>query len=303
MKTLDAQQTKTALPYPGLYQALAQMLGRRHAGRTHSPERLVLNMSEGATLLAMSATDGEYACSKLVSVQPSNPSRGLPSILGEVVLLDSVTGERLLRLDGPTVTSRRTAALSILAIQRLSRHPDAPCLLIGTGIQGLAHIEAIAETLRPPQLYIKDHDPERAHAAAAYAQSLGLQAKSVQDVGEALGEVGTIISATTSRAPTFPPHVRPGTCVVGIGAFTPEMAELPPELLQNVPIYVDTLHGAKAEAGDLLQANVDWQRVQLLEEASEPLGETVVFKSVGDALWDLAAARFAYSHVSSQATV
>ena len=299
MQTLDAQQTQAALPYPDLCRELAQMLERRRAGQTRSPERLVLDMTQGATLLAMTATDGDYACSKLVSVQPSNPSRGLPSILGEVVLLDSVTGERLLRLDGPTVTARRTAALSVLATRRLSRCPEAPCLLIGTGVQGLAHIEAIAETLRPPELYIKGQDPERLGLALAYARSLGLQAISTNSVEAVLNRVGTIISATTSSVPTMPPQVRPGTCVVGIGAFTPEMAELPPQLLRNAPIYVDTLHGAKAEAGDLLQADVDWQKVRLLEEASEPSGETVVFKSVGDALWDLAAARLAYSTVSS----
>lgn len=294
MQTLNAEQTKAALAYPDLCGELAQMLGRRRAGQTRSPERLVLKMTQGATLLAMSATDGEYACSKLVSVQPSNPSRGLPSILGEVLLLDSVTGERLLRLDGPTVTARRTAALSVLAVRRLARQPDGPCLLIGTGVQGTAHIEAIAEILAPPRLYLRGQDPERLDLALAHARSLGLETTLTDSVEAVVDQVGTIISATTSLVPTIPPQVRPGTCVVGIGAFTPEMAELPPQLLRHAPVYVDTLQGAKAEAGDLIQAGVDWNQVHLLEEAAQPSSETVVFKSVGDALWDLAAARLAY---------
>jgi len=112
MRALNAAETRAALPYAPLCAALGKMLERRRSGVTRSPERLPLALPDGGTLLAMTAHDGEYACAKLVSVQPGNPPRGLPSILGEVVLLDARTGERRLWLDGPTVTARRTAALT-----------------------------------------------------------------------------------------------------------------------------------------------------------------------------------------------
>ena len=105
---LDAAATAAALPHAALAQALADMLARRRAGQTLSPERLVVPLT-GGVLLAMPASDGEYAVTKLVTVHADNPRRGLPSLLGEVLLMRADTGERLLMLDGPTVTARRPA--------------------------------------------------------------------------------------------------------------------------------------------------------------------------------------------------
>lgn len=298
MRVLDARETRDALPYPELGEELARMLERRRAGTTRSPERLVLGMADGATLLAMTAHDGEFACAKLVSVQPSNPARGQPSILGEVVLLDARTGERHLWLDGPTVTARRTAALSALAVRRLAARPDAATLLIGTGAQGLAHIEAFAQLVRPPHLYVLDRGSGGAARAVEHARGCGLAASAVRSAADVLDRVGVIVTATTSRTPTVPAELPAGTCVVAIGAFRPDMAELPAALLHGVPVYVDTVEGARVEAGDLIQAGVEWGRVRALEEApANPAGGTVVFKSVGDALWDLAAARVARARI------
>jgi 1-piperideine-2-carboxylate/1-pyrroline-2-carboxylate reductase [NAD(P)H] len=90
--------------------------------------------------------------------------------------------------------------------------------------------------------------------------------------------------------------------VAAVGAYRPEMAELPPQLVRRARLFVDALEGARAEAGDLIQAGVDWARVTPLEDALNvpgDQGKPVVFKSVGHALWDLAAARLAWSKLST----
>src|SRR5439155_13530104 len=101
--------------------------------------------------------------------------------------------------------------------------------------------------------------------------------------------------------PVLPEGVRDDTFVVAVGAYLPEMAELPAELVRRsselATLYVDTLGGARAEAGDLIMAGIDWARVTPLEEALDaprPDKGPVIFKSVGHALWDLAAARLAH---------
>jgi ornithine cyclodeaminase/alanine dehydrogenase-like protein (mu-crystallin family) len=100
----------------------------------------------------------------------------------------------------------------------------------------------------------------------------------------------------------LPENVADGTLIAAIGAYTPAMAELPAGLVRRARLYVDTLEGARAEAGDLLQAQVDWATVTPLEaiaEQTRPTGGVIVFKSVGHALWDLAAARAAFGTSSS----
>ena len=110
-------------------------------------------------------------------------------------------------------------------------------------------------------------------------------------------QVDLIVSATSSTAPVVPEEVAEDALVIAVGAFTPNMAELPAALVRRSRVFVDTLPGARAEAGDLLQAEVDWAQVRTLADALEespPAGGPVVFKSVGSALWDLAAARLIY---------
>ena len=146
LSVLDAPATARALPYPALAEALSAMLARKRDGHTVAPERLVVPLT-GGVLLAMPASDGEFAVTKLVTVHAGNPQRGLPSLLGEVLLMRADTGERLLMLDGPTVTARRTAALSALAGRRLGARAGGELLVIGSGVQARAHVEAFASLL------------------------------------------------------------------------------------------------------------------------------------------------------------
>ena len=119
----------------------------------------------------------------------------------------------------------------------------------------------------------------------------------VSEMDNALPATDLVLALTTSRTPVIPAHIGAQTLAIGVGAFKPDMAEFPPALLHSRQIVVDDLGGARHEAGDLLQAGVDWTQVRDLASVLDTplaLGADVpVFKTVGQAAWDLAAARVA----------
>ncbi len=302
METLTPRETAARLPYSALADTIREVALARSSGGVQAPPRLALPLPEGGVLLVMPASDGEIAITKLVTVHPGNAGRGLPTIQGEVVVMEAATGERLGLLDGATVTARRTAALSLLAARELAPRPEGPLLVVGAGAQGRSHLEAFVEGLGVSKAFVTSRTRETAEALAAHAQGLGVEAVVVERPEEALPEAGMVVTATTSREPVLPEGVRGGTFVAAVGSFEPEAAELPPGLISGSTVVVDTIEGAREEAGDLIRAEkagtFQWKNAIALEDAlrdnARPTG-TVVFKSVGNALWDLAAARTAFS--------
>ena len=302
MKTLTAGETAARLPYTALADAIREVALARSSGGVQAPPRLVLPLPEGGVLLVMPASDTEIAITKLVTVHPNNAARGLPTIQGEVVVMEAETGERRGLLDGATVTARRTAALSLLAARELAPRPEGPLLVVGAGAQGRSHLEAFVEGLGVSKVFVASRTREKAGSLARHAQGLGVEAMVVEKLEEALSEVGLVVTATTSREPVLPEGVRRGTFVAAVGSFEPGAAELPPGLISGSTVVVDTIEGAREEAGDLIQAEkagaFDWKDATALEDAlrddRRPTG-TVVFKSVGNALWDLAAAHAAFT--------
>ena len=306
MEILDANQTASRLPYPELADSIREVALARNSDDLRAPPRLVLPLSEGGVLLVMPASDREIAITKLVTVHPENPGRGLPTIQGEVVVMDATTGERLGLLDGSVVTARRTAALSMLAARELAPRPEGPLLVVGAGTQGRAHLEAFREGLGVSRVFVYSRSSKSAVFLAGHARSLGLEAEEVEGPGEVLDEVGLVVTATTSSEPVLPGEIPEGVFVAAVGSFEPDAAELPPALVSASQVFVDTMEGAREEAGDLIQAQqaggFAWKDATTLEDAlrlSERPEETIVFKSVGHALWDLAAARTAFQPPST----
>jgi ornithine cyclodeaminase len=285
------------MPYPALADALLRMLADKKAGRAQAPPRQSIDLPGGAVLLLMPAVDERLAITKLVTVHPLNAGTDLPVVQADVLVCDAVDGRRLAILDGATVTARRTAALSMLAARLLAPDKGGPLLVVGAGVQGRAHIEAFVEGLGVKQVYVASRTLAHAAALARYAsESLGVQAEAVGTPGDVIDGVSLIVTATTSPVPVIPAHVRADAFVVAIGAFTPDTAELPPELVMRAQVYVDSMEGCRAGAGDLIQARIDWAAVTALEDVEASLHSEpgpVIFKSVGHALWDLAAARLA----------
>jgi ornithine cyclodeaminase len=327
MQTLDAASTAARLPYSALADAIAQVLRDARAGRALAPARLVMPIPGPGSLLLMPASNDDITITKMITVHPANPGRGLPAIQGEVVVMDAQTGVRRLALDGPTVTAHRTAAVSLLAARLLAPKPGGDLLLIGAGAQARAHLEAFRFGLGTRRVTIVARTAASAGQLAAHAQALGMDATPLAG-GDAAGvaeaartvlpHVALVITATPSAQPVLPDLAqagkaagefwRPDHFVAAVGAFRPDMAELPPRLCVQAAaadrLYADTLVDLEAEAGDLLQAGIPWSRVRPLQQCVDIAPDTltqatpvspVLFKSVGSALWDLAACVLALS--------
>ncbi|SDD14311.1 ornithine cyclodeaminase [Cupriavidus sp. YR651] len=305
---LDAAATAARLPYPELARAIAAMLAELRDGTAMAPPRIALPVGDAAqgegTLLVMPACNRDLVMTKNITVHPGNPRRGLPNILGEVLVANAHTGERIAMLDGPTVTGRRTAAVSLLAAQSFAPVPDGELLIVGAGVQAQTHLEAFVAGLPVRKVWLQSRTRDKAEALATHARALGVEATVIDDVAEVLPRVSMVVTVTSSRVPVLP-DLDSGLWtdrhfVAAVGAFRPEMCELPPRLCQSAAasqrLLADTLFGIEDEAGDLLQAGIDWATVQPFETAilaadalRSRTGSPLVFKSVGYALWDLAA--------------
>lgn len=301
MQILNRDQTVQALPYSKLVPAVAEASKELAAGAIIAPERQVVTIDPASVLLSMPAIGADVSAIKLITVHANNAKHQLPAIQGEVVVFETATGRRLALLDGPTVTARRTAAMTLLGIETLARQKPASVLIIGTGIQAAAHADALVEYFGVARFWIAGMTHADAEAfASALTQRHGrltVQPMAAEMLKREVPETDVIIALTTSTVPVIPANISPDTLAIGVGAFKPNMAEFPAELLHARQIVVDDLGGAKHEAGDLIQANVDWTSVVELADilsgkAPRPTG-IPVFKTVGQAAWDLAAARVA----------
>ena len=255
---------------------------------------------QGNCLFCMPATDGQLSMTKVISFTPGNASTARATIQGDIVVFDVASGQRQLILDGPTVTARRTAAVSLLAARKLAAQPHGPLLIIGAGVQGSAHLHAFAQGLGTREVWINSRSPASARQLLEQAQDLGLQAHVADDLGKTVRHCPLIVTCTTAQGVVLSEAPRPDAFVCAVGAFTPEMVELAPELCHDLQargqIVVDT-EDAVHEAGDLLQAGLDIASMLTLatviqQDWPRPSGP-VLFKSCGWGGWDLAATRLA----------
>lgn len=312
MHILDAQQTAAALPYDRLVPALAQAAQEFADGRITAPERQVVPIDANSVLLSMPAVSADLSVTKLITVHGDNARHGLPAIQGEVIVFETQTGRRIALLHGPTVTARRTAAMTLLGIQTLAPAKPTSALLIGTGVQAAAHADALVEFFGVTQFWIVARDVARMQA---FCSELSIRHADRGIVASPLAAdamqkdvpaTDVLIALTTSRTAVIPARLAPHTLAIGVGAFKPDMVEFPAALLAERTIVVDDLGGAKHEAGDLIQAGVDWNRVRAIGDILAGRGEKLqpsqglpVFKTVGQASWDLAAARVARDSLQS----
>lgn len=295
--TLNAEQTAAALPWHALVEAIAALL---QADEVRIPARTVLPTADGAVLFVMPATDGRAAMTKLISFTPGNAGTGRPTIQGDVVVFDAATGARQLILDGPTVTARRTAAVSALAARALAPHAGGPLLIVGAGVQGRAHLEAFAEVLGVREFRIASRSQSSVDALVQHARRLGLHASAAPDADTALAECPLAVTCTPASGVVLRARPRPDAFIAAVGAFTAQMVELEARLCRHFAtrgrIVVDS-RDADHEAGDLLQAGVAIAPLATLQDVLRAgdcaKSGPVLFKSCGWAGWDLAAARLA----------
>jgi ornithine cyclodeaminase len=301
LRVYSADEVHAALPWAALADALEDAFT---AGDSEVPLRHAHALGAGGTLLLMPAWSPQALGVKLVTVMPEAAQRGVSTVQASYLLLDRTTGQPRALIDGEALTLRRTAAASALAAQLLAR-PDAQRLLVvGTG--RLAPWMAQAHVALRPDLAHVDVWGRNADAAEEVVETLreeGIDAEVAIDLRHAVEQADVISCATTAREPLLRgAWLRPGTHVDLVGAFRRDMREADDAAVLRARVFVDTYAGALAEAGDLTQplergvvarGHVRGELAQLLRgevEGRAHRDDITLFKSVGTALEDLAAA-------------
>jgi alanine dehydrogenase len=292
----DAAAVADATPWPTLIDAIRDAFGAPH----HAPDRHIHEIEvpgeEDATALLMPAwIAGEVYGVKLANIFPSNGRLGLPSITSLYVMFDGRTGRPLATMDGAALTARRTAATYALMSRYLSRPDSRTLLMVGSGKLAPMLIAA-HKAVRPiERVIVWARDPAKAE---------GLGDGVAADLDDALAEADIVSVATLSREPLVRGRaLRPGTHLDLVGAYKPDRREADAEAVAKASVFIDTEGGAKAEAGDLIQAiaegRFDWSDVRSdiaglvagRHAGRSGAEEITLFKSVGAAIEDLAAAR------------
>ena len=309
MLVVDAATTRRHLGFAPLIAALRQLF----VSGCEVPLRHTHAIGEAGTLLLMPAwrTGGRLGL-KSVTIFPGNSARRLPGLHSTYLLFDATTGVPLAQLDGNEITSRRTAAASALAAGFLAR-PDARRLLVvGTGRVAALIPEAMRSVREIGDVTVWNHRPESAHALAATLRAAGFQARAGGDLADAVARADIVSCATLSPTPLIRGEwLRPGTHLDLIGSFTPQMREADPACFARSRVFVDTPE-ALHKAGDVLDAigagAFEANRVQAtlaqlcqgVPAARASAAELTLFKSVGSALEDLAAAELVFDALARE---
>jgi ornithine cyclodeaminase len=302
MRIFDAEATRAALPFARLVQALRAMF----AAGCEVPQRHVHEIAgrDGSVLtsLIMPAWTARHYGIKTVNVAPGNAARGLAGLHAVYLLFDAVTGVPLAQLDGSVVTSRRTAAASALAASWLARDDARHLLVVGAG-QVARLLPAAYRAVRPIERVTVW--ARRAEAAGALVDELrgqGFEASAAAQLDAAVAAADIVSCATLATEPVVHGRwLRAGQHLDLIGSFTPAMREADDDCFAGAALYVDTDEALK-KSGELLGplsrgvfAATDVRGTLAALARGELPGrrsrdERTVFKSVGTALEDLAAA-------------
>jgi ornithine cyclodeaminase len=319
LRLIDAPAVEAALPFDTLVNALRQAF----AAGAEVPQRHVHTMPDGAggkvTSLLMpawtapTAGDGGFYGVKIVNVAPGNAARGLPGLHGSYLLFEAATGRPLALLDADVLTARRTAAASALAGSFLSR-PDARRLLVLGAGRVAALLPAAYSAVRPIRhVAVWARRPEAAATLAVRWQAAGYDTELIEDteLPAAVAAADIVSCATLATEPLVQgAWLPPGSHLDLIGGFTPAMRESDDECFRGARIAIDT-DEALAKAGDLLgpisrgvftAADVRATLAQLCRgtvPGRTQEKQRTVFKSVGTALEDLAAARLVWAATGS----
>jgi ornithine cyclodeaminase len=296
---IDAARVETLLTYPGLVDALDTAF--RDA--IPLPDRAIHEVP-GGTLLMMPAWDSSLNLGvKIATVFPDNGAKGIPSTASTYLLLDGRTGQIKMLIDGAMLTNRRTAGASALASRYLSRPDSRTLTMVGAGALAAHLIEAHCSVRPIERVTIWARSLDKARALAQRVRRVSAEIRVTADLAGAVAESDIISCATLSTAPLVRgAWLVPGQHVDLVGGFKPDMREVDTDAVARATLYADTRAGVLAEAGDYLtpmhegRIGADAIRDDLFGLCAHgaPMrrsgDEITMFKSVGAALEDLAAA-------------
>ncbi|GAB2177567.1 bifunctional Delta(1)-pyrroline-2-carboxylate/Delta(1)-piperideine-2-carboxylate reductase [Dongia sp. agr-C8] len=298
--TLDAK-----LDYPSLIAALKAAFAADWTVPVRHHHAVEIPGEPEQTLLLMPAWEGGKSVGvKLVTITPGNGARHLPAVQGIYLLLDGATGIPKVLMEGTTLTVRRTAAASALAASFCARQDAATHLMVGAGALSRPLIEAHRAARPITKTLLWARKPEQAAAKAAQLARAGIAVEVAPDLEAAARSADIISCATLSSAPLIRgAWLKPGAHLDLVGAYTPELRESDDEAVKRATLFCDTRGGALKEGGDLVQplksgviqeSKVVADLVDLCKGKHPGRtrdDEITLFKSVGTAIEDLAAAK------------
>jgi alanine dehydrogenase len=298
-------------------ETISEVMQRFSAGDTVMPVRLGTRIPERGVHLAMPAalpTLGVFGV-KSITVFPTNPARGAPAILGLMILNETNTGRPLAVMDAGYLTGVRTAAASAVATRLLANPGSSKLALIGAGVQAATHLWAMCEVLPVQSVAVYDISPPIAENFIA-AQSQRFPALAFRQAAspeDAIREADLVCTISSSKTPVVElSWLKPGAHINGVGSHSPDARELDGAVIQAARVAVDSREAALKEAGDFITPIQEG--LFTAEHVSDEIGELLVglkpgrtsaeqltiYKSVGIAVQDVAAARLVYESAAAQ---
>ena len=314
MRIIGPSEVNSSLDFAALVEALRQMFRAGcEAPLRHHHAIKTTDGAPDATLLLMPAwQSGRHIGIKMVTVFPGNAAADLPSVMGAYLLLDGKTGEVLALLDGPALTARRTAAASALAASYLARPDCERLLMVGTGALAPHLVEAHASVRPIRNVLVWGRDPDKAKRLAQRLDRKTLKVAATTDLEAAVRGAHVVSCATLSFEPLIRGEWLPlGVHLDLVGGFTPDRREADDDAVRRARVFVDTREGAGKEAGDIVQplragilgeddiAGDLFELTRGTRAGRRYHDQITLFKSVGTALEDLAAAQLAFERARS----
>lgn len=317
IRLLTPTDVEKALPMPLAIDAMHTAFASLQSGNINMPVRLHINIPEheGTALFMPShIADLKHLAIKTVTLFGKNPQLDIPRIQGMVCLFDGKTGTTRAIIDGATLTAIRTGAVSGLATKHLARHDATNLTLIGTGAQALSQLKAVlaVRNITHTRVFSRNHE-NAARFATTAAEQLNINIEPSPTVEHAVSFADIITCVTTSHKPVYDHnHLKPGVHINAVGSYQHHVQEIPPETVLNSKLVVDHKESALDETGDLLipmkagqfdpETMIHAELGQIVTNqrpARESDQEITLFKSVGVAVQDLAAAHAAFQNAES----
>jgi len=289
---LDEPAVRAALRWDQLIAEMEAALTALSQGRVIQPVRNTITIEEGKRYLAVMPAVAEDAMGlKAVSFYPGNAGTALPTHLAMILLFRPDTGEPLAVMDGRLITEMRTAAVSA-AVTKYLASPDSRVLaLLGSGVQAAAHLEALSQVRRFDEVRVWSRTPGHAQR---FAREHGARA---MDAESAVRGADVVVTATNATEPILKgAWLKRGAHVNAVGSPRPTWRELDDDAMANV-LVVDSREAALKESGDVIlsKAKIHAEAGEIFDGSKTvSASETTVFKSLGLAIEDVAAARLVY---------
>jgi ornithine cyclodeaminase/alanine dehydrogenase-like protein (mu-crystallin family) len=292
---LDDAAIARHLPMPALIDVMRRTLIDFSAGRFEQPPRARFGVDPpNGYFFAMPAL-GEAIGFKVVSYFPSNAARGLPTHQATLYLYDRSSGVPLAIMDARRITDMRTAAVSAVATDLLAPRHARTLAILGSGAQARSHHAALALVRHFDEVRV--WSPTRSHCER-FARDIGAIATSAE---RAVRGADVVVTATHASEPVLRGDwLEPGCHVNAVGAARPDWRELDDAAMRHV-VFVDSRPGARTESGDVILSNaaIYAEIGEALAGSVDPRsGDTTIFKSLGMAVEDIAAAMLVYRSVT-----